>query len=255
MAWHPRADGQCSNVVNGKGAPWSGAMTLGMGWAWLDARIGDNRAHHHVAHQISLARDHECEIGGPSPLRLSQGEAVLIPAGTIHCLAPVGTAVRTIYVDPMFRGTNSLTAQTACTRLSCDDASALLAIQDGKQARQWIADFLGLIGSRKIDKRLRAGLAESEPGTSPTALAGLIGLSPARLREIAIRDFGVPPSKLLQWLQLQRAINALRQSRNLADAAAAGGFSDQAHFTRRLVEWFGVTPASGLNGLDISVSD
>lgn len=230
-------------------------MTLGMGWAWLDARIGDNRAHHHVAHQISLALDHECEIAGPSPLRISQGEAVLIPAGTLHCLAPVGIAVRTIYVDPMFRGTNSLTSEAGCTRLSRGDASALLAIRDGKQARQWIADFLGLNGSRIIDTRLRAAVAKSDPETSPTALARLVGVSPARLREIAVRDFGVPPSKLLQWLQLQRAINALRQSRNLADAAAAGGFSDQAHFTRRLVEWFGVTPASGLNGLDISVSD
>lgn len=241
--------------MNGKGAPWSGAMTLGMGWAWLDARIGDNRAHRHVAHQISLALDDECEIGGPSPLLLRHGDAVLIPAGTLHCLAPVGIAVRTIYVDPMFRGRNSLAAQAGCTRLSSDHASALLAIQDGKQARQWIADFLGLVGSRIIDTRLRAAVAESDPGASPTALAEMIGLSPARLREIAVRDFGVPPSKLLQWLQLQRAIDALRQSRSLADASAAGGFSDQAHFTRRLVEWFGVTPASGLNGLDISVSD
>lgn len=255
MAWHARTDSKRGDVVNGKGSPWSGAMTLGMGWAWLDARIGDNRAHRHVAHQISLALDDECEIGGSSPLRLRQGDALLIPAGTLHCLAPAGIAVRTIYVDPMFRGRNSLAAQTVCTRLNRDDASALLAIQDGKQARQWIADFLGLVGSRIIDRRLRAGLAESDADTSTTALAGMIGLSPARVREIAVRDFGVPPSKLLQWLQLQRAIDALRQSRNLADAAATGGFSDQAHFTRRLVEWFGVTPASGLNGLDILVSD
>ncbi len=196
MAWHARTNSQRCDVVNGKGASWSGAMTLGMGWAWLDARIGDNRAHRHIAHQISLALDDACEIGGPSPLRLARGDAALIPAGTLHCLAPVGIAVRTIYVDPMFRGRNSPVAQAGCTRLSRGDASALLAIQDGKQARQWIADFLGLIGSRIIDKRLRARLAESEPGTSPTALAGMIGLSPARLREIAVRDFGVPPSKL-----------------------------------------------------------
>jgi AraC-like DNA-binding protein len=68
-----------------------------------------------------------------------------------------------------------------------------------------------------------------------------------------VRDFGVPTAKLLQWLQLQQAIEALQQSQNLADAAAAGGFSDQAHFTRRLVEWFGVTPAQGLARLEISV--
>jgi len=80
-----------------------------------------------------------------------------------------------------------------------------------------------------------------------------MGLSPARLREIAIRDFGVPTAKLLQWLQLQHAIDALRHTASLAEAAAAGGFADQAHFTRRLVQWFGVTPSLGLAQLEISV--
>jgi AraC-like DNA-binding protein len=68
-------------------------------------------------------------------------------------------------------------------------------------------------------------------------------------------DFGVPPSKLLQWLQLLGAAKALEASASLADAAAAGGFSDQAHFTRRLRQWFGVTPKVGLSGLEVSIDD
>lgn len=104
-----------------------------------------------------------------------------------------------------------------------------------------------------IDGRLHSALSAIVPGTSPAALAQSIGLSTTRLREIAIHDFGVPTAKLLQWLQLQSAIEAFRQTHNLADAAAAGGFSDQAHFTRRLVEWFGVTPSLGLAQLEISV--
>jgi AraC-like DNA-binding protein len=32
----------------------------------------------------------------------------------------------------------------------------------------------------------------------------------------------------------------------LAEAAAAAGYADQAHFTRQLRRWFGVSPARGL---------
>ena len=87
------------------------------------------------------------------------------------------------------------------------------------------------------------------------ALARELTLSPTRLREIVKADFGVPPSKLLQWLQLLGAAKAMEASSSLADAAAAGGFADQAHFTRRLQQWFGVTPKIGLSGLEVSVDD
>ena len=51
------------------------------------------------------------------------------------------------------------------------------------------------------------------------------------------------------------AAKAMEASSSLADAAAAGGFADQAHFTRRLQQWFGVTPKIGLSGLGVSVDD
>ena len=88
---------------------------------------------------------------------------------------------------------------------------------------------------------------------SPAALARELALSPSRLREIVKAGFGVPPSKLLQWLQLLASAEALATTDRLCDAAAAGGFSDQAHFTRRLRQWFGVTPGTGLQGLEISI--
>ncbi len=228
-------------------------MTLGFGWALLDARTGDNRSHSHIAHQISLALEAPCEIKGEHSLQLEQGQAALIPAGTKHCLAPAGVAIRTIYVDPLFQGMRNLIRQPAPVRLVSDEAAALEAVSSGEDARQWVSAYLRKSSSSPIDHRLAAALAEIEPSSSPTALAQAAGLSTTRLREIAVHDFGVPTTKLLQWLQLQRAIDALRQSRSLADAAAAGGFSDQAHFTRRLVEWFGVTPSLGLAQLEISV--
>lgn len=239
--------------MTGRASPWSGRISLGVGWALLDARAGDNRPHRHVAHQISLALETGCEIVAADRLPLAPGEAALIPAGLAHCLVPVGAVVRTIYVDPMFRGTRNLTRHQAPMRLSMGAASALRAVSCADTAKQWIDSFTGVRLSTAIDARLRTEIARSEPGLQPAALAERMGLSPARLREIAIRDFGVPTAKLLQWLQLQHAIDALRHTASLAEAAAAGGFADQAHFTRRLVQWFGVTPALGLAQLEISV--
>ncbi|NBW77234.1 MAG: AraC family transcriptional regulator [Sphingomonadaceae bacterium] len=229
-------------------------MTLGLGWAILDAHTGENRLHSHVAHQVSLALEVDCAIGGPHPLRLARGEAAIIPAGIQHCLTPAGAPVRTIYVDPLFDGLRDLIQTPVPKQLNPKEAAALEAITSGEMAKQWIGAFVNKSSSSSpIDGRLHAALSEIVPGTSPSKLAQALGLSTTRLRELAIRDFGVPTAKLLQWLQLQHAIDALRQTRNLADAAAAGGFSDQAHFTRRLVEWFGVTPSLGLAQLEISV--
>lgn len=229
-------------------------MTLGLGWAILDAHTGENRLHSHVAHQVSLALEVDCAIGGPHPLRLARGEAAIIPAGIQHCLTPGGAPVRTIYVDPLFDGLRDLIQTPVPKQLNPKEAAALEAVTSGEMAKQWIGAFVNSSSSSSpIDGRLHAALSEIIPGTSPSELAQALGLSTTRLREVAIHDFGVPTAKLLQWLQLQHAIDALRQTRNLADAAAAGGFSDQAHFTRRLVEWFGVTPSLGLAQLEISV--
>jgi AraC-like DNA-binding protein len=186
-------------------------------------------------------------------MHLAAGEAAIIPAGISHCLAPAGTVLRTIYVDPLCRGMRSAVQSNEVSRLRAGQATALKAVKCGHSARQWIEDYLGTEAARAIDRRLQVGLVGLEPGIGPAALAQRLGLSPGRLRELAVRDFGVPTAKLLQWLQLQRAIEALQQAQNLADAAAASGFADQSHFTRRLVEWFGVTPAQGLTRLEISV--
>ena len=38
------------------GTEWTGEIMLGVGWALLDAQVGDNRPHRHVAHQVQFWR-------------------------------------------------------------------------------------------------------------------------------------------------------------------------------------------------------
>lgn len=234
------------------GTEWTGEIMLGVGWALLDAQVGDNRPHRHVAHQVSLALAGAVSIIGADPMDLAEGVAVLVPAGFEHSLQPSGATLRSLYVDPTFRGVRDLDRLTGLTALTAVESNALASVRSRRDAQVWIETFLREGGVTRIDHRLRTVLDSLDPGTSPASLARILGISTTRLREISVRDFGVPTTKLLQWLQVQKAIEAFEQSHSLAEAAAAGGFSDQAHFTRRLVEWFGVTPSRGLAKLKIT---
>lgn len=236
-------------------ASWSGALAIGIGWAALDARLGMNKAHAHLAHQIIMGLDGPVVITTIREIIAPKGKAVLIPAGQVHTVGPVQRLTRSVYVDPRFSGIRNDRERDQPVFLSDDLSIALQNTSDVNQARIWARMFAGRLPGSAIDARLKNVLGEVDALTSPAALARALSLSPSRLREIVKADFGVPPSKLLQWLQLLVAAKAMQTSASLADAAAAGGFADQAHFTRRLQQWFGVSPKTGLSGLEISVDE
>jgi AraC-like DNA-binding protein len=232
---------------------WSGELAIGVGWAALDARLGKNKAHAHLADQIILGLDGPVVVKTAREMRAPKGQAVLIPAGQIHSVGPSGRLTRSIYIDPRFSGVRNDHKRNRPVFLRDDLSATLQDIADINEARDWARVFAGRLPGSAIDTRLEKALGKVSTLTSPAALARELSLSPSRLREIVKADFGVPPSKLLQWLQLLAAAKAMEASASLADVAAAGGFSDQSHFTRRLKEWFGVTPKSALADLKIYV--
>lgn len=74
-------------------------------------------------------------------------------------------------------------------------------------------------------------------------LAAQAGVSRAHLTRAFSRQFGVLPHVYLNAVRLHRAREAMRPGRSLADVAAACGFADQSHFTRRFKGAMGLTPA------------
>jgi AraC-like DNA-binding protein len=56
------------------------------------------------------------------------------------------------------------------------------------------------------------------------------------------RDTGLTPHAYIPQRRLALARRLIRQGRELAQVAAAAGFADQSHLTRRFVRQFGVTP-------------
>ena len=232
---------------------WSGSIMLGAGWALIDARIGSSRPHSHVAHQISLAVERDLEISGDADMIVPAGHAIAIASHVRHRLGPPGALVRSFYLDPLFRADARLSAGSAPVLLTPVETAGLCDIASGADAKRWASDYLDRSQARPVDARLSEVLAAPDDLSTARALADVACLSPSRLREIVSRDFGVPPAKLLQWLQLQRAMRALVGGGGLADAAAAGGFSDQSHFTRRCTQWLGVTPSAGLSAFAFEI--
>ncbi len=204
---------------------------LGTGWALIDARIGSSRPHNHVAHQISLAIERDLEISDDADLIVPAGHAIAIASHVRHRLGP-GSAP--VLLTPI-------------------ETAGLGDIASGADAKRWASDYLDRSQARPVDARLSEVLAAPDDLSTARALADVACLSPSRLREIVSRDFGVPPAKLLQWLQLQRAVRTLVGGGGLADAAAAGGFADQSHFTRRCAQWLGVTPSAGLSAFAFEI--
>ena len=108
-----------------------------------------------------------------------------------------------------------------------------------------ILDKLGQVSFERLDPRLLAVLEDLDRNLdNPSILnaANRTGLSRSRVRTLAREQIGVPLSTWVMWRKLVKANKALSLGANLSDAALAGHFADQAHFTRTMKRMFGVTP-------------
>ncbi|MEV4558331.1 helix-turn-helix domain-containing protein [Kitasatospora sp. NPDC049285] len=89
-----------------------------------------------------------------------------------------------------------------------------------------------------------AALGRPRPAPLPR-LAEHLGLSERQLRRRLTDAVGYGPSTLHGVLRFQRALAAARRDgRPLAEAAAAAGYADQAHFTREVRRLAGVPPTT-----------
>ena len=92
-------------------------------------------------------------------------------------------------------------------------------------------------------RRVRDFLQETLPDDLPTAeLADLAGMSRFHLCRAFARTYGLPPHAYQLQLRLAEAKRQLAASRPPAAVAAAIGFADQSHLTKRFKGAFGITP-------------
>jgi AraC-like DNA-binding protein len=118
-----------------------------------------------------------------------------------------------------------------CLRFAARHADGLFAAADTVRPN--------LVALRRVREFLRESLADD---VTTAALAELTGMSRFHLCRAFARTYGLPPHAYQLQLRLAEAKRQLAAGRPPAEAAAAIGFADQSHLTKRFKGAFGITP-------------
>ncbi|MGW8377535.1 AraC family transcriptional regulator [Streptomyces sp. ODS28] len=217
-------------------------FAVGDGYAFYQGGVSGSGVHRHAAFQVAVGVSGDVGMDDASGSRYREA-ALIVPPMVAHRLAPVAV-MRTFFVEPHGAFADEL-------RLQCGDG---ITPAPGMRALR-VEDVRLASGrpSRELDVRLLAAMhvlldAMDEP-ISMVELGAKVGLSAQRLRALARKELGMPLTRWRIWRRLARAAEALREGRSLSDASLAGGFADQAHFTREMRRMMGVTPSEVVRAL------
>jgi AraC-like DNA-binding protein len=223
---------------------WDGRTTLGDGWAVYEGPAADSKPHRHLAVQLAIGLKEPVAVTGDRGTVV--GSAVLVRAGTRHRLAPVPGGVRCVFVEVDSRAGQawrSVIVDDDILQAPSELARELLVTEDAAAAMDRLT---GAYPNRVLDDRLArvlAVLAENPGGSGAIGRAAMTAkVSVSCLRALAAEALAAPLVQWRQWRMLAKAANIIAAGQSLAEAAAEAGFSDQAHLTRTMGRFFGITP-------------
>ncbi|GAA1119796.1 hypothetical protein GCM10009605_60120 [Nocardiopsis composta] len=191
-------------------------------------------------------------VGGPVEAVLGGGRRVggaglAVPPETEHVCAAAGSYTA-FFVDPWL-----LRPAPGPVPLGAGEVRRLLAalgspVGGGSDTSAAFAELTRVTGAGaaldpRVEYAVRASMRDGDGAARIGTIAAEAGLSPVRLRALVGRSVGVPLVRLRSWARLRAAIGRLGDG-TVADAAAAAGFADQAHFTRTAGGLLGRPPGS-----------
>lgn len=231
---------------------WDGSVTFGDYWAGYIGRTDQNSAHSHVAIQLCIGMSHDITLELPDQVLHAPG--VIIGPNVEHRAVEGLHPVAFLYVSPdlaLGRALNALLQGDSVAPLSGALIECFRTASSFPGAVESIKHLLAL--DTPMDQRLKKALNllrhdRGGPGSVMRA-ADAVGLSGPRLRFVATRQLGVPLSQWLIWQKLERASRSLANGATLSQAAADGGFADQAHLARMMRRMIGMTPSAAASVL------
>ena len=230
---------------------WLGSFHLGNCFALYVGESGSNETHSHATYQLIICESGTVEVVDEFN-EVLEARSVLINPLVPHSIRSQST-LKILYLEPQSDLIFRLLKQTTKKRISSFDLNCL-EIEPCWSSEE-IIRALRLLApkpSPNIDRRiLRAMqlLNEHPGGHSIADVAKQSGLSESRLRTIAREQLKVPLATWHLWCKLQTSINTLQRGQSLIDAAAIGGFADQAHFSRTMRQMFGITPTTAIKAI------
>ncbi|MES2952185.1 MAG: helix-turn-helix domain-containing protein [Pseudomonadota bacterium] len=226
---------------------WLGSFVFGHSMLVFRGRTADNSAHAHASIQLSVAQT------GDLVILDAEGSAHTAPGlitrpGHRHVLQPA-EAVTLVHIEPQLPLANTLLAAAG------DAGTSLLApaITEALRQAATLDDCLAVLTqwapprNLVLDPRIAQALDWLVGATASDAIAqaaAMCGVSDSRLRTLARESLGTSLSQWLTWRKLEVSGRAMLAGAPLAEVAYAGGFADQAHFTRTMRKVFGITPHS-----------
>ncbi len=211
---------------------------------------GDNALHAHASLQITASRVGSVEIVDKDG-KVHSGPVLYVRAGVPHQLRTDDQVVL-LLIEPQSRLAQEISEGLGTQDIAPLSGTYRTLLDNDPPLAELAAHFAPHAENKPLDPRLSTALeflAEAPLMNAIKRAAAHSGLSESRLRAISQQQLGIPLSKYLLWRAVGRAGRALMAGSTLADSAAAGGFSDQAHFTRTMKRLMGVTPGQAHHAL------
>lgn len=225
--------------------PWDYWRQGSTGLAEFGTVLGRNVAlplHFHEEDQLTVVIRGRRRFLMAGELRcISAGEAVVIPAGTLHGSLDEsdGVLCANFYLAPGCYAVQDLldALLTTFNRVPLIDKHTLSAVVEAHRRHGCEPALLGGIGLNRIDHLLSVTEAALRAGVSREAYS-------RRFR----KAHGISPEAHRLLLRLNVARHALRAGISPSAASAEAGFADQSHLGRAFRRFFGVSPGQYRKG-------
>lgn len=227
-----------------KGLPWSGRLHIDRSWAAFRGFSASNTLHAHVAMQLCVGHALPPTVVDASG-RAVHSRGIAIRPGVRHRLEP-SPDITLVFIEPQTPLARKLMALLPRASIAPMPDELCNQIAAGVPLERLFGELMALAQPKAVlDGRLSTALAvlvETTANDGVAQAARAAGISPSRLRALAHAELGVPLAPWVMWRKLERAGAAIMAGSGLAEAALAGGFADQAHFSRAMRRVFGITP-------------
>ncbi|STO58103.1 helix-turn-helix transcriptional regulator [Grimontia hollisae] len=184
------------------------------------------------------------------------GTAYVVPDGCRDVIVAETEGVKQVYVSPLFDATFAvgvspdmvMTGYRLALGTWVDESALLAAI--GKDTDDLIDKIAAF--SHRCDNVEDVLLCIGDRLGSVAGIARSLGVSERTLQRLLVKSSGRSPQFWLQLARVRQSARAIAEGAPFIDTAFDAGYADQAHFSREIKRWFGVTPSELVQRKDLT---